>query len=292
MSHSKRSVAARFLLPTLASACLLTGGAAVAQVGGYKVNEEKQAAPVAPAAPVSPPVAANAPQAGAEGQREARFDYLNGKVTWRPDANSAWKKAATDLPLRAGAQIWVTDGGRAEVKFDDGSVLRIGTDSVVTLQSLFSDAQGEFTQVKMISGLVTVRPKLERSVFEVDTPVVTVNTAGPSRVRVGVDDSVEVGVKWGKATLNGKQGKMTLNASDFVDLRDADSPYDRMHLPRDDSWERWNDERDHVPAGAGRPVHGYPYPVYAPGPAFFFGLDIPIGGHGHWHGWGRGAWRR
>ena len=58
-------------------------------------------------------------------------------------------------------------GGRAEIRFNDGSLLRLGNDAVVTLQTVYGDADGEFTQIKLVSGLISLRPKLERSVYQI-----------------------------------------------------------------------------------------------------------------------------
>ena len=58
--------------------------------------------------------------------RMARFAYVQGNVTWRPDSAASWSKATNNLPLRQGAEIMVTEGGRAELQFDDGSALRLG----------------------------------------------------------------------------------------------------------------------------------------------------------------------
>ncbi len=229
MSHTKNLlVSGRLLLPAVA--CLLVGSPVWAQDSNYKVGEN-QSAP----APTAPPAVTNK-QTTDEPQRLARFDYINGDVTWRSDAGSDWSKAVVRLPLRQGAQISVTKGGRAEIRFDDGSLLRLGNGAVATLKTLYNDAQGEFTEIKLTSGLATLRPRAAHSIYQVDTPVVTVTAAGPARVRVGVADTVEIGVNQGSANVEGKQGKINLIAGDYLCLEDANSPYDLRSLPREDSW--------------------------------------------------------
>src|SRR3569833_259825 len=89
--------------------------------------------------------------------RMARFSYISGNVSWRPDENSEWPDAQVNIPLRQGAQIWVTGSGRAEVQFDDGSYLRRGDAAVATLQSLYSEQNGEFTEVRLNDGLASLR---------------------------------------------------------------------------------------------------------------------------------------
>ena len=56
-----------------------------------------------------------------------------GSPTYRATSPGARMRVRTGrrrpsiCPLRQGAQIWVSDGGRAEIQFDDGSLLRLGT---------------------------------------------------------------------------------------------------------------------------------------------------------------------
>ncbi|MCW3096840.1 MAG: FecR family protein [Chthonomonadaceae bacterium] len=221
----------RIVLAALAVAGLACARPAHAQDDGYHVGEN-QSAPPASARAVSPT------------HRVARIDYLSGNVTYRPNDTAKWVRAETNHPLLEGGQMWIEDGGRAEIRFDDGSILRLGSNSVITLQTVFVDAQGDYTQIKMNSGIATLEPRDERSVFEVNTPFLAVKTIGPSRIRIGVGSDVEVAVSRGRANLEGPQGKMTLNSGDFVSLRSEDSAYAVRALPAPDSWERWNEDRD------------------------------------------------
>ena len=176
--------------------------------------------------------------------RLARFSYLSGDVTWRGDDAGEWSAASQNLPMRQGAQIWVAKGGRAEIQFDDGSLLRLGSNSVATLQTLFSDSEGEFTEIKLTDGIAALRLKHDRDIYQVDTPFVSVKATGPAKIRVGVGDGVEVGVREGKVNIEGDQGTTTLQKGDYLDLQDSSSSYDPRRLPKGDTWERWNDERD------------------------------------------------
>src|SRR5579871_1954926 len=61
--------------------------------------------------------------------RMARFSLVTGSVTWRADSGLDWSPAAINLPIRQGAQVYVPVGARAEVQFDDGSVMHLGGDA-------------------------------------------------------------------------------------------------------------------------------------------------------------------
>ena len=201
----------------------------------------------------------NADQSADQGVvRLARFASTRGNVTWRADEGLEWAQATTNLPLRQGAQIWVTDGGRAEVQFDDGSVLRLGSGALVTLKTLYSDQDGEFTQITLTEGLASLRAKHERGVYRMDTPLVSVTARGPARVRLGVSEGVEVAVREGQASIEGNLGKTTLQNGDYLDLQDANTPYNLRRVPGEDNWDKWNDQRDAALDGAvSRPSHQY-----------------------------------
>ncbi len=201
------------------------------------------------ASPAGTPASSSGVSAGPI--RLARFSYVKGNVTWRPSEGAAWSPASVNLPIRQGAQVWVTDGGRAEVQFDDGSLLRLGGGAVTTLQTLFSDADGEFTEIQMNEGLSTLELRGPKSIYQVDTPIVSVKSEGPSRVRVGVDSNVEVAVQNGSAAIEGSGHKVVLDSGSYLDLADADSPFEARALPDADGWDQWNDSRDRQLADAG-----------------------------------------
>ena len=194
--------------------------------------------------------------------RMARFAYIKGDVTWRPDSSASWSKATNNLPIRQGAEITVNEGGRADLQFDDGSSLRLGSGAVVVLKVLFSDDKGEFTEIAVNDGLATLHSRHSDAVYQVDTPMASVKFSGESQVRFGVDGGSEIAVQEGSASVEGSAGKTTLTAGNYLYLRDAAAPYTTHKIPSADTWDQWNAERNklisgksetykHVPANIG-----------------------------------------
>ena len=175
--------------------------------------------------------------------RMAWFKVITGDVTWRADSGLDWSAASINLPIRQGAQVYVPTGGRAEVQFDDGSEMHLGGGATATFHNLYSDAEGEFTQITLKDGIASFRLKNKLSVYQVDTPLVSVKAVGPARIRVGVHDIVEVGVRYGSATVEGDQDKATIPAVGFLTIRDTTSPFVVTKLPPDDTWEKWVQKR-------------------------------------------------
>ncbi len=176
--------------------------------------------------------------------RLARFSYVKGDVNWRRDAQGSWAGATMNLPLRQAAQIWTDTGGRGEIQFDDGSRLRIGNDTLVTLQTLYSDADGEFTEITLNNGEATLRLQSDHSVYQVNTPLVSVNATGPGRIELRANQGTQISVLKGSATIEGKQGKTTLVSGNYIDLRDENSTYSVVGLPRPDTYSVWSETRD------------------------------------------------
>jgi hypothetical protein len=176
--------------------------------------------------------------------RLARFSLVQGDVSWRPTAEDDWSIAGVNVPIREGAQVWVTSGGRAEIQFDDGSYVRIGDGAVVTLQTLYSDEDGEFTELSLSQGIATLDLKNKASIYQLDTPLTSVKAAGISNVRVGVNDGAEVAVHDGSATITGPGGTASLSAGDYIYLADSTTPLNITPVPPEDSWDHWNDVRD------------------------------------------------
>ncbi len=223
--------------------------------------------------PSAPPQATDP---NAEGPvRMARVAYVQGNVTWRPDGNSDWSKATTNLPLRQGAEIWVTDGGRADIQFDDGSALRLGNGALVVLSVLFSDSQGEFTQITVKDGLATLHSRHDDSVYQVDTPAASVKFKGATQVRFGVDGGSEIAVQSGNAVIEDKQGKVTLESGKYLYLNDSSSALTEHSSPAADSWDKWNSDRNQIIEGKSE--------TYKHVPSNIGLVSEDLDGYGTWH---------
>ncbi len=181
--------------------------------------------------------------------RMARFAYVTGKVTWRDGDTGNWSQATVNMPLHQGTEVFVQNGGRADLQFDDGSELRLGNGALVSLKTLFSDSKGEFTQIDMKQGLATLHSRHQDSVYQVDTPTVSVKFAGLTQVRFGVDGGSEIAVQTGSAKIEGAQGKLDVPEGRYLYLASSESVYMMRPTPSPDPWDRWNGERNEILSG-------------------------------------------
>ena len=239
--------------------------------GGYQVGETPQTTDAAKPGPPAP----------SAGTRLAKFDYVSGDVTWRPDSNANWKPAKQNMAVNSGAQIWTVGSGRAEIRFEDGGIVRLGHDAIATVDTMYSDAQGAYTRIVVSSGLGWLSLKSSKSVYEADLPSATVVASGTARVRIGAESRSDVAVRSGKAVVQTKQAnskKVTINAGGFAAISPDDTSISIRSIPSPDSWDRWNDERDHV--GTAGYAHGaYGGSVLVP---VIIGGGYGPGWHRHW----------
>lgn len=176
--------------------------------------------------------------------RLARISYMKGPVAWRPASDKPWSSAGINLPIRQGSTIWVKPSSRCELQFDDGSVVRLGGGAVCTLQNLYSDDRGEFTECTLNDGLATFNLRNKVSVYQVDTPLSAVKACGPANLRIGVGKTVEVACRKGDVDIEGKQGQAQLRSNQMCDIANTNDPYDVQAIPSEDPWDHFNDNRD------------------------------------------------
>jgi hypothetical protein len=225
--------------------------------------------------------------------RMARVSFLQGNVRWRPsngldrfrdnddvkalnvsatnqdnDASDtpSWTHLTLNLPVQEGAAVQVARNARLELQFDEGSFLRLGSDTQVTLRAMHSDKDGAFTEIILEQGVASLHLRHQYSAFRVVTPLAAVGAIGPVKLRVGVTPSgrsgasnevlpnTEFAVRAGQATVDARQGDIVLEAGDHLALSDKRSPFRVARLPVADEWERWNDTRDRRFAGRLRPA--------------------------------------
>lgn len=92
-----------------------------------------------------------------------RVSYLEGDVriaraTQNQESDKAeWESAVMNLPIAQGDSL-VTGDGRAEIEFEDASMLYVGPNSVLNFQDLHTTGGIPHSEVQLLSGTVTLHP--------------------------------------------------------------------------------------------------------------------------------------
>jgi hypothetical protein len=220
---------------------------------------------------------ASAADSNAGPVRLARFAYVHGKVSWRPAEQAAWSPAAINLPVRQDAQIWVSNGSRAEIQFDDGSYLDMSQGAVLTLRTLYSDANGEFTELVLRNGTAAMNLRHAQAVYQIDAPFVSLDASGPARYRVDTVHGVQVAVHQGQVVVEGKRGKVTLGEGKYLALHTDQDTYLVRNIPTPDSFDTWVQARyQHEDQ-----YWHSDYPQHLPSDIALVSEDLD--GYGDWH---------
>lgn len=177
---------------------------------------------------------------GAPG-RAVRLSNVDGEVQIAQAGEVLADHALVNTPLFEGTQITTGSDGRAEIQFEDGSVVRIPPGSSLTLAVLRQDGQSEIVldtgmayfelQDASQGGAIRVR---------FDSNVVT--PSGFTVLRVRLDQGPgDLAVFSGNAHLDATNGTaMDLHGGESVSLGD----YNVAQSLEPDSWDAWNSDRD------------------------------------------------
>ncbi len=179
--------------------------------------------------------------------RIVRLSYVEGDVQIvRADHSNKWEPAAMNMPVEQGFAIG-TNNGRAEVEFENGSMLWLAPDSVVQFSELALSNGGRITRMMLSEGVASFDANLATGdTFEVSTPMFSITSARKAEFRVGVrDKSAAVSVLNGRISV-GESGEIQAVAKGqmFVDALEKHQPKTAlMRSPAPDQWDHWVNSR-------------------------------------------------
>ncbi len=192
------------------------------------------------------------PQAGPEpdgqyepGRAVARLSVASGDVSVRRGDSGELVAAAVNAPLMADDHVLTSANSRAEIEFDSSNVVRLGPNSDVHLAALDIHS----VQIQVAAGTVMFRTLRPGNVqVEVDTPSVGVRPMQPGTYRVTLheDGTSEITVRSGEAEVDSQRAGERLEAGQTMQARGpaSDPEYQVVQGIPQDSFDRWNEERD------------------------------------------------
>ena len=178
----------------------------------------------------------------------ARLSSVEGQVRIVQGGQTIADPALVNAPLFAGFQIETGDDGKAEVQFDDGSVVRLSPDSGLTLKSIAGDG-GQGTEVLLEGGLgyFELQGGGSGGQMRVDFGDSVATASGFTVMRIRMDTPPgDLAVFSGNAHLErGNSLAVDLHGGESVALSGSDpTHYDLSETIEPDSWDAWNQDRD------------------------------------------------
>ncbi len=173
--------------------------------------------------------------------RIARLSFVEGRVSFMHPNEVDWASASINLALQPGDRIYTGSDGRAEIEFDEGSVLRLAEKTDVELVALGEDR----IRLRVLVGLCTLSARTSIP-FEVNTPAASFNTRrdGVYRFDVTENGASDGIVRKGRMEVSGRDFSERLDKGELMHVEPGDqgthllSRYDGR-----DDWDEWTDRR-------------------------------------------------
>lgn len=181
--------------------------------------------------------------------RAARLSYVEGEVQLTQGGQLLADPALVNTPLFEGAEVTTKDDGRAEVQFDDGTVVRISPNSAIKIAVLRQENGMGNGEVDLKSGLAYFEMQGDTSTNRMVARFgdSTVTASGFTVLRVDDDNPPgELAVFNGNAHLERSSGlSLDMHGGESVALNDNDpNQYNLAETIEPNSWDAWNADRD------------------------------------------------
>jgi hypothetical protein len=200
--------------------------------------------------------AQEAQQGTGQPARAVRLSFVDGQVKLAQGNQVLAEQAVANMPLFEGMQLTTADSGKAEIQFEDGSVVRIAPDSMLTLQVLRGAGTTADAELTVNSGLCyfEFQGGGQAGQMSVHFGASVATTSGFTVLRVAVDTPPgSVAVFSGNVHLQvGPLSAATvanvatdLHGGESITLNAADpSQYSVAESIEPNSWDEWNSDRD------------------------------------------------
>ena len=197
----------------------------------------------------------------AQAARAVRLSYVDGDVHLYQGNQPLTDQALANTPLFEGTRVDTGNDGRAEIQFEDGSVVRLSPQSSATLSVLRGlSAQAERdAEIQLNSGLgyFELQGESDSNHVKVRFGDTEVTAGGFTVLRINLDKAPgEVAVFSGNAHIDGGASPtLDLHGGESVALNATDpNSYNLAETIEPDSWDTWNSDRDQdlSAAAAGR----------------------------------------
>jgi FecR protein len=212
-------------------------------------------------------------------------DLANDKVNW--------EAAELNLPIRQGYAL-ATDRGRAEVEFENGTMMFLANDTVVEFYDLSLDEGEKTTRLVLRRGTASfyVNPG-SGDYFSVTGGDFTVAAEERATFRLdNADDGSTVNVAKGRVSVLRKNKTLAVSKGESLSMRAGEENSVAVsHLPGGDDFDRWVSGRVDSVSTATVAAQQYVNGPYTSGLAdlYTYGSWFPLSGYGYgWRPYGMG----
>jgi FecR protein len=180
--------------------------------------------------------------------RVVRLSDVEGTVQIDRGTGQGYEKAIVNMPIEQGTKLWSKDDGKAEVEFEDGSVLRIVPNTKVEFSELsLADSGGKLSTVDLKEGTAYINYEGKKDdALTVNFAHESTRLTKPAHFRVEMDDTqAVVAVFKGDVHIEGQSGDVEVAKGHSVtfDLADNDK-YEVAKNYEQDPYDRWDKQEE------------------------------------------------
>jgi len=177
-----------------------------------------------------------------DSDRIARLSYLEGHVSFQHSGEVDWSAAGINMALQPGDRIYTGENGRAEIEFDDGSVLRLAEETDIEILSM----KEELIQIRILLGLSTLTVHSGVG-FEINTPAAAFNTLRKGVYRFDVAENGDSDGIVRKGLLDAANNKFSrrVESGELIHVTPGENSTNLLsRYEQRDAWDEWSDRRD------------------------------------------------
>ena len=237
--------------------------------------------------------------------RIVRLSDVEGTVQIDRNSGQGYEKAFLNMPITEGVKLWTKSDGRAEVEFEDGSVIRIAPDTIISFTQLsLADNGNKLSTIKVDEGTAYINFRSKKdSELTVNFGHETTRLTQPAHLRVDLRDiDATLAVFTGDVEVSGPSGsvKVGKKQSATFNLAAADT-YELAKNVEPDPYDKWDKEQTqyHDRYYASSSYNNYPY-SYGVSDLNYYGNFYYLPGYGNlwqpyfagtgWNPFTNGAW--
>jgi hypothetical protein len=195
--------------------------------------------------------------------RIVRLSDVQGKVQMDRGGGQGFERAFLNMPVIEGSKLRTGSDGRAEVEFEDATVLRIVPDSEISFTALsLSDEGQKLNTIKLVDGTAYVNLRAKKGdSFILNFAHESVTLTEPAHFRVNLSDmDATLSVFDGNVHVTGSAGQFDVarKHSATFDLTDHDKyaakknlekePYDKWDEAQSQYQDRYSSNQTYNPA--------------------------------------------
>jgi hypothetical protein len=180
--------------------------------------------------------------------RIVRLSDVEGNVQIDRNTGHGLEKAVQNMPITQGVRLETGSDGRAEVEFENGSVLRLADNTAVEFSNLSLRSSGDqVNEVKLNNGTAYVNYRRKgESEFRISVGNRPIDLEKDARLRIRVDrSSAEIAVFKGELKVQGPTETAKVKKNETLTFNFAgDTPYEVAKGINRDPSDNYNQERD------------------------------------------------